>query len=140
MDSTSYNFERPIMLHVCKDGTVSYRDKRTKTKVFNGRALPVFSVNTVEEAKLIQVRFCRLQYGPHPQAKPDTGTQDWYVLTSFSGELDDLDRVAAEFADFYAEVVVGKKDNAERSRGRHAAFKQRSAIVEKRKRQRAGAK
>lgn len=99
---TDRNFDRPIMIHVCKDGTVSYRDKRTKTKVFNGRALPVFSVDTVEEAKLIQVRFCRLQYGRHPQAKPNTGTDNWYILTQFSGELEDLDRIAAEFAAFYA--------------------------------------
>jgi hypothetical protein len=128
---TSYNFERPIMIHVCKDGTVSYRTKGQK--VFNGVALPVFSVNTVEEAKRIQTRFCRLMIGPHPQAKPNTGTEDWYVLNSFSGELDELDHVSAMFADFYATHIAAK---TERSRGRADAAKQRGAIAEKRRRQR----
>lgn len=101
-------FDRPIMIHVCKDGTVSYRDKRTKTKVFNGRALPVFSVDTVEQAEQIQIRFCRLQYGSHPEAKPNTGTDKWYTLTVFSGELEDLDRVTAEFVAFYDEHLAPK--------------------------------
>lgn len=104
--ASPYNFDRPIMLHVCKDGTVSYRDKRLKTKVFNGRALPVFSVDTVEQARQIQVRFCRRQYGAHPQAKPNTGTDEWYMLTVFSGEVEDLDRVAAEFTAFYDEHLA----------------------------------
>lgn len=34
-------FSRPVMLHVCKDGTVSYR--MPGEPVFNGVALPVFS-------------------------------------------------------------------------------------------------
>jgi hypothetical protein len=92
-------YKRRFMIHVCKDGTVTYRDTVTKEKVFNGRALPVFSVDTVEEAKAIQIRFCGLQYGSHPlmRGKP------WYKLNEFSGELEDLDRVRAIFALFYKE-------------------------------------
>lgn len=97
-----FNFDRPIMIHICKDGTISYRDKRTKTKVFNGRALPVFSVDTVYDAKQLQVRFGRLQYGPHPEAKAHTGTLNWYKLNDFGGELEDLDGVTEMFAAFYA--------------------------------------
>lgn len=114
---TPYNFDRPIVLHVCKDGTVSYRDKRKKTKVFNGAALPVFSVDTVDEAEQIQVRFCRLQWGPHPEAKPNTGTETWYRLTDFSGELEDLDRVAKQFSVFYAKYIeIGPKKEKKRRR------------------------
>lgn len=92
-------YKRRYMIHVCKDGTVTYRDTVAKEKVFNGRALPVFSVDTVEEAKAIQTRFCKLQYGSHPlmPGKP------WYKVWPFSGELEDLDRVRAMFAKFHAE-------------------------------------
>lgn len=96
-------FARPIMIHVCKDGTVSWRDKRTKQKVFNGVALPAFSVNTIEEARELQIRFCRRQYSSHPLAKPNTGTDAWYVLTNWNGTLEDLDRVSDEFSKFYAD-------------------------------------
>jgi hypothetical protein len=134
------HFTRPIMLHVCKDGTVSYRDKRKREKVFNGRALPVFSVNMVEEAEQIQVRFCRLQYGDHPEMAPGT---KWYRLTHFTGELNDLDRVTADFAGFYAQMLTrdtgrSKKRRAVAGKARDSAFKARGAVVDKLKRRRAG--
>lgn len=93
-------YKRRYMIHVCKDGTVTYRDTSTRKKVFNGRALPVFSVDTAEEARRIQTRFCRLQYGSHPlmPGKP------WYTLNEFSGEIEDLDRVRNMFAQFYRET------------------------------------
>ena len=92
-------YARRYMIHVCKDGTVTYRDAVVGEKVFNGRALPVFSVDTIEEAIAIQIRFCRLQYGSHPRmpGKP------WYKLNEFSGELEDLDRVRTMFAQFHKE-------------------------------------
>lgn len=92
-------YKRRYMIHVCKDGTVTYRDTEAGEKVFNGRALPVFSVDTIEDAKSIQVRFCRLQYGSHPlmPGKP------WYKLNEFSGEVEDLDRVRAMFAQYHRE-------------------------------------
>jgi hypothetical protein len=92
-------YDRRFMIHVCKDGTVTYRDKSIGEKVFNGRALPVFSVDTAEEAEQIRVRFCKLQYGDHPlmPGKP------WYKVFPFSGELEDLDRVRNLFAEFYKE-------------------------------------
>lgn len=92
-------YKRRYMIHVCKDGTVTYRDTVTGEKVFNGRALPVFSVDTPEEAKRIQICFCRLQYKKHP-LMPD---RPWFKLNEFSGELEDLDRVRAMFALFYKE-------------------------------------
>lgn len=90
-------YGRRFMIHVCKDGTVTYRDTAIHEKVFNARALPVFSVDTAEEAERIQVRFCTLQYGSHPlmPGKP------WYKVFPFSGELEDLDWVRNMFAEFY---------------------------------------
>lgn len=101
-------YKRRYMIHVCKDGTVTYRDTAAKEKVFNGRALPVFSVDTAEEAKQIQVRFCRMQYSNHPlmPGKP------WYKLNEFNGELEDLDRVRSIFALFYKEHKARKEREA----------------------------
>ena len=109
-------YKRRYMIHVCKDGTVTYRDTAIGEKVFNGRALPVFSVDTPEEAQRIQIRFCRLQVGSHPRmpGKP------WYTLTTFSGELEDLDRVRREFTKFYEEdktaALVSKAARSRRPR------------------------
>ena len=61
---TSSDFARPIMIHVCKDGTVTFR--RRDKPVFNGIALPVFSVETIAEAQALQVHFCRAQWDQHP--------------------------------------------------------------------------
>lgn len=89
------DMSRPVYLHICKDGTVTYR--RAGQKVFNGRALPVFTVDNEEQAVDIQVRFCRSQWGEHPKLPGQT----WYKLNEFAGTLDDLDRVAAMFREFY---------------------------------------
>ncbi len=108
-------YTRRFMIHVCKDGTVTYRDKSISEKVFNGRALPVFSVDTAEEAERIQVRFCKLQYGHHPQmpGKP------WYKVFPFSGELEDLNRVRNLFAEFYKAM---KERDAKRQQEETAAL------------------
>lgn len=88
---------RNIVIHICKDGTISYRDKAKGEKVFNGVALPVFAVDTVEQAESIQLRFGRLQYSDHPQmpGKP------WFKWTDFSGDQKDLDKVAAAILRFW---------------------------------------
>jgi len=103
----SSDYSRPIMIHVCKDGTVTYR--RPGEAVFNGVALPVFSVNTPEQAEAIQVRFCRRQYGEHPQMPGEI----WYRLSHLgdgsdpasrpSGMLDfeDLEGVTVMFREFF---------------------------------------
>lgn len=51
-------------------------------------ALPVFSVDTVKQAKGIMVRYCRLQYD---------GRMTW---TDFSGNVDDLEQVAIRMQSF----------------------------------------
>lgn len=113
-------YGRRFMLHVCKDGTVTYRDKVAREKVFNGRALPVFSVDTVEEAKAVQIRFCKLQYGSHPLMPG----RPWFKLYSFSGELEDLDRVRDMFAQYYGEH---KERETRREQERTAALVSKAA-------------
>lgn len=103
------DYMRPIMVHVCRDGTVTFR--RRDEPVFNGRALPVFSVNTPEEAEAIQVRFCRAQWKAHPLMPGKT----WYRLSClYDGtdpahrgdgmiEPEDLDGITVMFREFWAE-------------------------------------
>ena len=69
------NLDREVLIDICRDGTISYRERSTKAKPLNGAALPVFSVDTVNEAIAIQVRFGAKQYGPHPN-QPG---RDWHV-------------------------------------------------------------
>lgn len=119
-------YDRRFMIHVCKDGTVTYRDKSIGEKVFNGRALPVFSVDTADEAERIRVRFCKLQYGHHPlmPGKP------WYKLNEFSGELEDLDRVRNMFAEFYKDM---KERNAKRRQDETAMLVSKAARTRKKR-------
>lgn len=103
---------RPVVIHVCKDGTISYR--RHGEPVFNGVALPVFSVDTVEQAQAVQVRFGRMQYEPHPQMPG----RPWYRWTGFSGDVDDLDKVSDAIREYLgAQLSVAP----ERRRRRRAA-------------------
>ena len=93
----AHYFTRRFMIHICKDGTISYRDTSIKEKVFNNVALPVYSVDTKEQAKDLQVTFGRLQYGEHPLMPG----QPWYrfsmPLDKWTLELDDLDMISRLF-------------------------------------------
>lgn len=98
------DFGRAIVIHVCKDGTISYRTR--KQKVFNGVALPVFTVDTEDEARALQVRFGRCQYGEHPQLPG----RPWYRWTNFTGNADDLDAVADQCRAWYATLKEKSHD------------------------------
>ena len=82
MRPTQEDLARPVKLHVCKDGTITYR--RPPQPVFNGVALAFFSVETEEEAKALQVLMCAAQYCEHP----DLPGQTWYRRWQFTGEID----------------------------------------------------
>lgn len=98
---------RPIKIHLCRDGTISYR--RDREPILNGVALPVFSVDTEEQAKAIQVRFGRRQYTEHP----DQPGRSWYKLFVLEDGtdpasrpdhcliIDDLDGVTRMFEEFF---------------------------------------
>jgi len=105
---TRDDFQHRFMIHVCKDGTVTYRDAHKRERIFNDVALPVLSVDTEQQAKDIQVYFCRRQYGEHP-LMPD---KPWYRLSVLSDgsdpalrkdgllEIDDLEGIGAMFKRF----------------------------------------
>lgn len=97
------DFGRRIVIHVCKDGTISYRDKTVYEKVFNDRALPVFSVDTVQQAKDLQVMFGRAQYVEHPQIPGHV----WYKWTDFSGDVADLAQVTERCRMWWYKMVKG---------------------------------
>lgn len=107
MAMTAKDLSRAVLIHLCADGTISYRTR--EQKVFNGRALPVFSVDTEEQAQQIQVRFGRLSISEHP-LMPGKG---WYKLSILGDgtdpvfretgliEIEDFDTIADMFRTFY---------------------------------------
>lgn len=97
--------DRAVLVDVCKDGTISYRERVKKEKRLNNAALPVYSVDTVEEARALQVHFGAKQYTEHPR-QPG---REWFVLPGFAGEIDALDNVSRCFDDFYRRVVEPKR-------------------------------
>lgn len=105
-----HSLSRPIKIHVCRDGTISYRTDGQP--ILNGRALPVFSVDTEEQAQALQVRFCRQQYESHPE-QPD---RPWYKLSVLRDgtdpvsrreptlKLNDLDGITEMFQEFWEKL------------------------------------
>lgn len=83
----------------CKDRTLSYRTKNQP--VFNGAALPVFSVDTIEEAKDLITLVGKKQYGTHPKLPSD---QPWMKIDlNYKPflEFEDLDLVSEKLSNFY---------------------------------------
>ena len=70
-----------VLIHVCKDKTLSYRTR--DEPIFNGVALPVFSVPTKDNAESLIVCVGRAQYVSHPLMPGKV----WYKIT-LDGELD----------------------------------------------------
>lgn len=97
--------DRAVLLDVCKDGTVSYRERAKKEGRLNGAALPVFSVDTVGDAQMIQTHFCAKQWDAHPK-QPD---RDWFRLPAFSGDIDALTDVSMNFLIYWLDFLVPKK-------------------------------
>lgn len=90
LSTVAFKLDRPIILFVCKDGTVTF--KPSGQPPFNGVALPVHSVDTPAEAVQVQVTLCRRQHEQHPKL----GKEPWYTLTNFDGEIDSLAKVAQQ--------------------------------------------
>jgi hypothetical protein len=88
---------RAVVLYCCKDGTISYEPRNAMgavAKPFNGVALPVYSVESVEEAKMLQTLCCSLS--PVPDKRLPGGQR--YTITMpnmkpFSRNVDDLKKV-----------------------------------------------
>lgn len=87
------HLKKAVLIHVCKDKTLSYRTRNQK--VFNGVALPVYSVNSQHEAEQLILTVGSKQYAEHPQIP----RRPWYKLSTGQFifkrylELDDLDEV-----------------------------------------------
>lgn len=94
--SSKLDLSRRFLLEVTRDGTVFIREACAPTT----GGLPVYSVDTWDDAEALRVRHCRL-------ARDRSGI---YRLNEFSGEEEDLDRVGALF-----------KETHERQMARRAA-------------------
>lgn len=60
-------FGRAFRLDVCRDGTLTIR--KHGQKAFNDRALPVYSVDTKQEALDLQVLLCFTVHNQHPDMR-----------------------------------------------------------------------
>lgn len=103
-------YGRTIMIHCCKDRTLSYRNRLQP--IFNGAALPVFSVNNVDEARSLISMVSNRQYEEHPLWPGDV----WWKIDlgpSFH-ELDpkDLKLVTAKLERAYDLLVARKAETA----------------------------
>lgn len=96
------DLSRPVLIHVCQDRTISYRTK--DEPVFNGVALPVYSVDTKEEAERLCFLSCTAQNRRHPH--PAYPHDLWWAIPNIDGkqhlDLDDLDTVAHRLQERHA--------------------------------------
>ena len=97
------DLSRPILFHCCRDRTLTYR--QPGEPVFNDIALPVFSVDTIEEAEELQILVCERVHVNHP-AMPN---KPWYKIYMglgefgypFDLELDHLEQVTEDLRKVY---------------------------------------
>jgi len=106
---------RAVIVDLCKDGTVTFRDRGQSS--FNGMALPVFSVDTNFQAEQLQIRFCRKMHKDHPlmPGKP------WYMLSMLKDGNDpaisrpeglvfkDIEETTEMFTDYWDEFLKDQK-------------------------------
>jgi hypothetical protein len=74
----------PITLHLCKDRTLSHRNRLNREPIFNGVAVPVLSLPDEKIADDLLMLVGTRQYGPHPN--PRYKHDHWYKL--FNGVAD----------------------------------------------------
>lgn len=99
------DLHRDVLIHLCKDRTLSYR--RRGDKVFNGMALPVFSVNDEAEAEALLVLVGTNCNTRHPQLP---GDRTWFKLFNGIGgheptlELSATDEASDYLRDAYTKL------------------------------------
>tara|TARA_B100000749_G_scaffold280675_1_gene277871 strand:- start:2195 stop:2560 length:366 start_codon:yes stop_codon:yes gene_type:complete len=93
------DLSRDVLIHICRDGTLTYRTR--DEAVFNGAALPAFSVNSKKEAKSLIVLVGVAQHSKHPLLPNDT----WYTYPGFGGEIEDIASVAAHLRKCYYSFI-----------------------------------
>lgn len=96
------HLSREVLIHCCKDRTLTYRTRREP--IFNGVALPVFSVDSKEEAETLLLLVGRRQYVEHPKLPG----RPWLKITLDGAldlklhlDLDDLPAVTAKLQSRY---------------------------------------
>lgn len=90
---------KPIKVHVCKDRTLSLVEPGGRP--FNGVALPVYSVDTVEEGRQLIGLAGSKQYEEHPQLPGQPWLKINIGVLRFL-ELTDLDAVQDKLHQFHA--------------------------------------
>jgi hypothetical protein len=117
-------FKRPVIVHIGKDGTISYLNRATMTQPVLVEALmPVYSVDTEEQAKQLQVIFGRLQYRDNTR---EPG-KSWYVLHLLPDgtllmnreppylQISDLPGITKKMHDWYEGMYGRKPENVRAS-------------------------
>ncbi len=94
MKDLGQHFDRPIMMDISKDGTITYRPRAAT--VF-GNAIPIFSVDTEEEARRMLTYLCTEQTREHPMLPG----MRWYRFDEFTGNPADIADVVEQFASAY---------------------------------------
>lgn len=77
----SKELDRPVWVFCCKDRTLTYGP--AKKPPFNKVAIPVFSVESLEEAEQLVTLVGRKQYEEHPKLRG----KPWFKIT-LDGDLD----------------------------------------------------
>jgi|ERR1041385_4964685 hypothetical protein len=88
------HFNRPILMDISKDGTITFRSRKAASYL---GAIPVFSVDTEEEARRLLTYLCTEQDRDHPGLPG----MRWYIFDDFTGNPADLDDVVEDFAVAY---------------------------------------
>jgi hypothetical protein len=89
--------DKPVLIHCCKDRTLTYRTR--DEPIFNGVALPVYSVDSKEEAERLINTVGALQYEEHPLLpgrpwrKIDIDFKRHLEIEDLSAVTEKLDRV-----------------------------------------------
>ncbi len=102
---------RPIMFHCCRDRTLTYR--QPGDPVFNDVVLPVFSVDTIEEAEELQILVCECV----PDEHPSMPNKPWYKIYMGLGvfgypddlDLDHLEQVTEDLRKAYKMIKKNKE-------------------------------
>jgi hypothetical protein len=110
------NINLPIVIHLCKDRTLSYRDRTKNEPIFNGVAVPVLSVGNRREAHDLILLVGTRQYGPHPN--PNYLHEHWMKLFNGIGgwkpylEPEDVPKAEKYLYDAYQRILEIRNANA----------------------------
>jgi hypothetical protein len=101
--------DHAVLIHVCRDRTLSYRARNEP--IFNGVALPVYSVPDKTEAEMLVRTVGSVQYEEHPRMPG----QPWRKINLDSKpfepylELTDLEEVTAKLDRVYAAILARRQ-------------------------------